>query len=68
MKDMLLVKTQKLCKPAIVTFSLLYILIFIAIALIRMNYPFELNWMEGGLLDVVNRILDGKQLYTPWNM
>src|SRR5439155_22063906 len=30
----------------------------------RMSYPFEVEWMEGGSVDHVRRILDGKKLYV----
>ncbi len=37
--------------------------LFLAIAVMRLQYPFELEWMEGGSLDHVLRMLDGKSLY-----
>ena len=43
--------------------SALFILMYICIAIIRMNFPYELEWLEGGLVDQVNRIIDGKPLY-----
>ncbi len=43
--------------------SILFILMYIALAIIRMNYPYELEWIEGGMVDQVNRIIDGKPLY-----
>ncbi len=38
---------------------------FVVIALLRMRSPFELEWMEGGMVDHVRRVLDGHQLYGP---
>ncbi len=43
--------------------ALLYPLAFIAVAVLRMGHPFELEWMEGGALSHVQRILAGKPLY-----
>ncbi len=43
--------------------SVLFILVYICLAIIRMKYPYELEWIEGGMVDQVNRILDGKPLY-----
>jgi 4-amino-4-deoxy-L-arabinose transferase-like glycosyltransferase len=51
-------------KAALLPISIIYIVLFIYVAISRIDYPFELNWMEGGLLDVVERILDGKPIYT----
>ncbi len=42
----------------------LYFLLFIAIALARIAYPYALEWAEGGMLDHVYRILQGKPLYV----
>jgi len=42
----------------------LYALAYIAVALMRMGHPFELEWMEGGVVDHVRRILSGEPLYV----
>jgi hypothetical protein len=42
-----------------------YIAVYIAIALLRMRYPFDLEWMEGGMADHVHRLLQGLPLYVP---
>lgn len=44
--------------------ALLYFGVYLWIACSRMNYPFELEWMEGGSLDHVRRILSGELLYV----
>jgi len=41
-----------------------YPLLYIVVALLRMAYPFELEWLEGGSLVQVQRILAGDPLYT----
>lgn len=38
--------------------------VYLWVACARMNYPFELEWMEGGSVDHVRRILDGQALYV----
>ena len=48
----------------IMALAALYPLAYVAIALTRMGYPFELEWMEGGVVDHVRRILDGHPLYV----
>ena len=63
-----LFKVNKFCRPTLATMALIYITAFIFIALARMNFPFELNWMEGGMLDVVNRALDGKPIFAEPNI
>ncbi|MDY6987448.1 MAG: glycosyltransferase family 39 protein [Thermodesulfobacteriota bacterium] len=50
---------------ALLAGGLLYVLVYIVVALLRIQYPFELEWLEGALLDHVRRIVSGKPLYTP---
>ena len=42
----------------------LYLLVYVVIAIARLSYPFELEWMEGGSVVQVQRILDGQALYV----
>jgi hypothetical protein len=37
---------------------------YLAVAALRLRHPFELEWLEGGSLDQVARILAGLPLYT----
>lgn len=39
--------------------------VYVVVALLRMSYPFELEWIEGGSLTMAQRVLDGLPLYTP---
>ena len=48
---------------AIVALAAAYPLLCLAVALARMRYPFELEWLEGGSLEQVRRILAGQALY-----
>jgi Dolichyl-phosphate-mannose-protein mannosyltransferase len=41
-----------------------FIVMYITTSLLRMVYPYELDWMEGGLVDHVMRVLSGKPLYV----
>lgn len=38
-------------------------LTYVAVALLRIRSPFELEWIEGGVVDDVRQILAGQQLY-----
>jgi Dolichyl-phosphate-mannose-protein mannosyltransferase len=42
----------------------LYPVIYVCLASYRLRYPFELEWMEGGGLEQVRRIVEGKPVYT----
>jgi len=44
--------------------ALLFPLLYAATALARLSYPFELEWMEGGVLAGVQRLLHGQPLYA----
>lgn len=44
--------------------SVVYIVLYVVIALMRMNHPFELEWMEGAMVDHVRRVLEGRPLYA----
>lgn len=44
--------------------AVLFLLVCIVIAGKRLNYPFELEWVEGNLVHQVERILSGKQIYV----
>ena len=50
---------------AVVALALAYPIAYVAIALLRAGYPFELEWMEGGVVDVVRHLLAGQPLYGP---
>lgn len=38
--------------------------VYIVLAVLRLSYPFELEWMEGAAVDHVLRILEGHKLYV----
>ncbi|UCC78430.1 MAG: glycosyltransferase family 39 protein [Candidatus Zixiibacteriota bacterium] len=64
MNNFKLSRLSKLFKTVLVPISIIYIVMFIYVAVSRIEYPFELNWIEGGFLDVVERVLDGMPIYT----
>ena len=41
-----------------------FIVMYLVIALVRLRYPYELEWIEGGMVDHVARIRDGHSLYA----
>ncbi len=41
-----------------------YVLMYLVVAMLRLRYPYELEWMEGGAVDHVTRILHGQLLYV----
>jgi hypothetical protein len=49
---------------AVAVLAAIYPLAYVTVALLRMGHPFELEWLEGGSLDQVRRILDGQPVYT----
>lgn len=42
-----------------------FVLLYVVLAVMRMGYPFELEWMEGGSLGQVSWIASGHKLYGP---
>ncbi len=41
-----------------------FILLFLFVALSRISYPYEIEWMEGGLLTHAARLLEGLPIYA----
>lgn len=55
-------------EPAAMLIGLLgasFVLIYVVIALLRIRHPYELEWMEGAMVDHVGVVLDGQGLYGP---
>jgi hypothetical protein len=42
-----------------------YLLVFALLAALRSTYPYELEWIEGAMLDEMRWILQGRPLYAP---
>jgi 4-amino-4-deoxy-L-arabinose transferase-like glycosyltransferase len=51
-------------KWLLVAASVWYVGSYLVVALLRIGYPFELEWMEGAVADHVLRILTGRPLYV----
>ena len=45
--------------------TLVYLGIYLYVAAMRLRYPYELEWIEGGLVDQVGRIVAGRTVYGP---
>jgi len=45
--------------------ALWYVGSYLVVALARIAYPYDLEWMEGGMLEHVARVLRGERLYVP---
>ena len=45
-----------------------YLLVFLVVALARLTYPFELEWIEGVVLEHVHRVLSGQRVYVAPSM
>jgi hypothetical protein len=54
----------KLLRYLLAAGAISYILTYIIIALLRLQYPYELEWMEGGMVDHALRVLSGQKLYV----
>lgn len=49
---------------SLVILGLLYVLIYFILVFFRIQYPYELEWMEGNSLEQVRRILANQSLYS----
>ncbi|WP_249011524.1 hypothetical protein [Conexibacter sp. DBS9H8] len=41
------------------------VLVCVGLASRRLGYPYELDWLESGTVELVQRVLDGRGLYAP---
>ncbi len=57
--------SESYLRKAAFILSVLYILSYILLVLKRLNYPFELEWIEGAVVDHCRWILSGRGLYVP---
>ena len=56
---------NRLIDYALVAGSLWYVIVYLWIALHRLPYSFDIEWMEGGAVDHVTRVLAGRSIYVP---
>jgi 4-amino-4-deoxy-L-arabinose transferase-like glycosyltransferase len=57
-------RLHRLLRGLIVLLSGFFLLLFLYTALRRIRYPFELEWVESGMLNSVRRITQGQKLYV----
>jgi hypothetical protein len=55
---------HQVLKAALVAAAVWYLGAYLVVALARMSYPYDLEWMEGGSLEHVARVLRGEALYV----
>ena len=55
---------SKILSYSLCIFFVYYIVVYIIVVFFRIQYPFELEWMEGGSVEHVLRILSGKKIYV----
>ncbi len=58
-------RISKILRSFLTIFSVFGIVQVIIVAISRMFYPFELEWIEGLTVELVNRIIEGKSIYCP---
>ena len=61
-------KLSQIIKYGLFFIALLYIIMYLWIACHRLKYPFELEWIEGGMVDQVQRIINGQSMYVAPNI
>ncbi len=53
-----------LLKYLLLFLAVLSVIVYVMLACLRMDYPYELEWMEGGIVDHIRWILAGRSLYV----
>ena len=57
-------KLPKLLRYALFSMAVAYLVVYLWMAYYRLRYPFDLEWIEGGMVNEVKRLLLGQSLYT----
>ncbi|MCA9911499.1 MAG: glycosyltransferase family 39 protein [Anaerolineae bacterium] len=60
----MLIRLDGLLRALVVLLALTAFGLYAFVVINRINYPFELEWMEGATVDTVSRVLDGQPIYT----
>lgn len=63
-KMSLAAKFERFFRFALLTLAIVSLLSFIIVALIRMTFPYEVEWIEEGVLVHVERVLHGLPIYS----
>jgi hypothetical protein len=57
--------TRRLIAVLAVALATVPVVVYLWLAGHRIGYPYELDWLEGGTVELVNRVLGGHGLYSP---
>jgi 4-amino-4-deoxy-L-arabinose transferase-like glycosyltransferase len=57
-------RTLLVSRGLVVVISLAPTLVYLFVALRRIGYPFELEWLEGGAVEIARRVADGQSIYV----
>jgi hypothetical protein len=57
-------KLPQLLKYALFSVAVAYLIIYFWMAYYRLRYPFDLEWIEGGMVDQVQRLIHGQNMYV----
>ena len=58
-------RLSSILKYLLILISLYFIVTYVWVVLHRIGYPFELEWMEGSMVDECRQLLSGSPLYRP---
>jgi hypothetical protein len=58
------VRSVVVIRWVVLAISLVPTAVFLSIALRRVGYPYELEWLEGGAVEIVRRVTDGRSIYV----
>lgn len=57
------IKLERLLEYSVFAGGFSFIVIYLWVVISRINYPFELEWIEGGVLGEVQRVVQGLSIY-----
>ncbi len=55
---------ERLLRMAVIIIGAFSAITYLWVVLNRISYPFDLEWIEGGMTEIVRRILNGQSIYT----
>ncbi len=58
------VNYPKLFRYLVFAFAAVYLVEYLYLVVSRIGYPYELEWIEGGMLQVVQRVVNGQHIYV----
>jgi len=61
-------KTYDYIKSANIIIISAYLIVTFVVMILRIQYPYQLEWMEGGEIEHILRLLKGKSIYCPPSM